>query len=208
MVQKYGTIYQNVGRNTNLIFVNTFHWSTGRKKFKAKVPESIHWYFTIIVTKLINHFLEKKFTFLAKKRKGSVTLHSVLHISPAKWSTEGKKGRSDLYDKTSTDFLNVTLLQDYTWVRYRAESLITKILAMAMLKVVVKLFFTVVTSVKEKCVWKIVTKTSIICWKTVVRSGRPCEQISKVIVRRIMLRGSITKQRNYHVCKSQDTGDM
>jgi len=54
---------------------------------------------------------------------------------PAKWSTEGKtkKGRFDLYDKTSTDFLNVTLLQDYTGVQVqsRVYKNIIKILAMA-----------------------------------------------------------------------------
>jgi len=42
---KYGTKYQKVGSNTNLIFINTFHRSTARKKFKIKVPKNTHWYF-------------------------------------------------------------------------------------------------------------------------------------------------------------------
>ena len=38
-----------MGPNTNLIFRNTFHRSTARKKFKVNASESTHWYFTIIV---------------------------------------------------------------------------------------------------------------------------------------------------------------
>ena len=49
-VPKCGTEYQ-----FNLIFINTFHRSTARKKFKAKVPKNIHWYFTIIVKELFKH---------------------------------------------------------------------------------------------------------------------------------------------------------
>ena len=47
ILPKCGTKYQKVGPDTNLIyFLNTFHNSTARKKFKTKVPKSTHCYFT------------------------------------------------------------------------------------------------------------------------------------------------------------------
>ena len=54
VLPKYGMKDQKVGPNTNLIFINTFHRSTARKKFKVKIPESTLWYITIIIKELIH----------------------------------------------------------------------------------------------------------------------------------------------------------
>ena len=55
------------------VIINTFHGSTARKKFKVKVSESTHWYFTIIVKQLFfktsykNHWFMLELCFCLKK---------------------------------------------------------------------------------------------------------------------------------------------